>query len=103
MPSSPLFALTHDPYLIHFLHRWWAWLVVGLLILFARNVKAAGNRRASAAIHAAFGTQILLGIATVMTGIALPLAVAHQAVGALLLAATVWGAHVLGSNPEPRA
>ena len=101
--NGSLFALTHDPYLIHFLHRWWAWLVVGLLILFARKVKAAGNRRASAAIHAAFGTQIVLGIATVMTGIALPLAVAHQAVGALLLAATVWGAHVLGSNPEPSA
>ena len=101
--NGPLFALTHDPYLIHFLHRWWAWLVVGLLILFARRVKATGGRRESRAIHAAFGTQILLGIATVMTGVALPLAVAHQAVGALLLAATVWGAHVLGSKPEPRA
>jgi len=93
---GPLFALTHDPFLIHFLHRWWAWLVVGLLVLFARRVKAAGNRRASAAIHATFGTQILLGIATVMTGVALPLAVAHQAVGALLLAAAIWGAHVVG-------
>ena len=96
--NGPLFALTHDPYLIHFLHRWWAWIVVGLLVLFARRVKAAGSRRASAAIHATFGTQILLGIATVMTGVALPLAVAHQAVGALLLAATVWGAHVVGRH-----
>ena len=96
--NGALFALTHDPFLIHFLHRWWAWLVVGLLVLFARRVKAAGDHPASAAIHAAFGTQILLGIATVMTGVALPLAVAHQAVGALLLATTVWGAHVIGQR-----
>ncbi|WP_405051431.1 COX15/CtaA family protein [Sphingomonas sp.] len=96
--NGALFAVTHDPFLIHFLHRWWAWFVVGLLVLFARRVKAAGGKRASTAIHATFGTQILLGIATVMTGVALALAVAHQAVGALLLAATVWGAHVVGGR-----
>ena len=97
--NGPLFALSHDPFLIHFVHRWWAWGVVAVLVLFARQVKRAGGRTATRAIHAAFGTQILLGIATVMTGVALPLAVAHQAVGALLLAATVWGAHVLGRPP----
>ena len=48
------------------------------------------------AIHAAFGTQILLGIATVLTGVALWLAVLHQLVGALLVAATTWGAHAAG-------
>ena len=31
-----------------------------------------------------------------MTGVALWLAVLHQAVGALLVAAFAWGAHVLG-------
>ena len=102
--NGALFAATHDPFLVHFIHRWWAWVVVVLLVLFARRVKRSTNgRRASTAIHAAFGTQILLGIATVMSGVALPLAVLHQAVGALLLAATVWGAHVLGSQPETSA
>jgi cytochrome c oxidase assembly protein subunit 15 len=38
----------------------------------------------------------LLGIATVWSGISLWLAVAHQLVGALLVAASVWGAHALG-------
>ena len=91
------FALTHDPYLIHFLHRWWAWVVVAALVVFARAVKAVeGGRRASIAIHSTFGTQILLGIVTVMTGIALWLAVLHQATGALLVAATIWGAHIAG-------
>ena len=89
------FALTHDPYLIHFVHRWWAWAVVVLLVLFARKVKPL-DRRASIAIHSAIGLQVLLGIATVMSGVELWFAVLHQAVGALLVAATVWGAHVVG-------
>ncbi|GAC1573732.1 MAG: COX15/CtaA family protein [Sphingomicrobium sp.] len=96
--NGSLFALTHDPFLIHFVHRWWAWVAVVLLVLFARRVKHAGAHRASIAIHAAFGTQIVLGIATVLSGVALPLAVAHQAVGALLLASTFWGADILGSR-----
>jgi len=89
------FALTHDPYLIHFLHRWWAWVAVAALVIFARRVKPL-DRRASIAIHSTLGVQILLGIATVLSGMALWLAAAHQAVGALLVAATAWGAHVVG-------
>jgi hypothetical protein len=65
-------------------------------------VKAVeGARAASIAIHSAFGTQIILGILTVLSGIAIWLAVLHQATGALLVAATVWGAHELGRNPSP--
>lgn len=92
-----LFAMTNDPFLIHFLHRWWAWVVVAVLVVFARKVrKVEGARPASIAIHSAFGTQIVLGILTVLAGIAIWLAVLHQATGALLVAATVWGAHELG-------
>jgi len=94
-----LWAVTNDPYLIHFLHRWWAWVVVAALVLFARRVRKA-SRPASIAIHSAFGTQVLLGIATVMSGVAIGLAALHQAVGALLLASTVWGAHEVG-KPSP--
>ena len=91
------FALTHDPFLLHFMHRWWAWVVVAVLVVFARKIrKRPGARPASIAIHSAFGTQIILGILTVLSGIAIWLAVLHQAVGTLLLAATVWGAHELG-------
>ena len=90
-------ALTSDPFLVHFIHRWWAWVAVVALVIFARRVRPL-DRRASIAIHSAFGTQILLGIATVLTGVALSLAALHQAVAALLVAATVWGAHVHGSR-----
>ncbi len=93
------FALTHDPFLLHFMHRWWAWVVVAVLVAFARQVrKVEGGRAASIAIHSAFGTQIVLGIFTVLSGIAIWLAVLHQATGALLLAATVWGAHEIGQE-----
>ena len=88
-------AFTHDPFLLHFLHRWWAWVVVAALVVLARRVRKP-ERRASVAIHTAFGTQIILGIATVLTGVNLELAAMHQFVGALLVAATAWGAHVLG-------
>lgn len=89
-------ALLNDPFLIHFVHRWWAWIVVAVLIVMGRKLRRLDERKASIAVHGAFGTQILLGIATVMTGVSLWIAVLHQLVGALLLAATVWGAHALG-------
>ena len=90
-------ALTNDPYLIHFMHRWWAWVVVAAMVVFARKVRRVpGARRASIAIHSAFGTQVLLGIFTVLSGVAIWLAALHQAVGALLVAATVWGANEVG-------
>ena len=95
------FALTHDPYLIHFVHRWWAWAAVILLVLFARRLKSL-NRRVSIAIHSAIGLQILLGIATVMSGVALWFAILHQAIGAILVAATAWGAHLLSRANQPR-
>ena len=90
-----LFALTHDPFLLHWLHRWWAWVAVAALVWLARLVRRT-ERRASIAVHAAFGTQIVLGIATVMSGMNIALAVLHQAVGALVVAATAWGMHAHG-------
>lgn len=93
--AGPLHAALNDPFLLHFLHRWWAWVVVALLIVLARKLRAH-HRPASVAIHSAFGTQLLLGIATVMSGVAIWLAALHQLVGALLVVASVWGVHALG-------
>ena len=92
---GPMFALAHDPFLLHFLHRWWAWVALAAMVIVARRVRPL-DRRASIAIHVALGTQILLGIATVTSGMNIVLAVFHQAVGALLVAAFAWGAHVVG-------
>jgi cytochrome c oxidase assembly protein subunit 15 len=90
-------AMLDDPFLVHFLHRWWAWAVVAVLIALASRVKKGGDRQASVLVHAAFGTQVLLGIFTVWSGVTIWVAVLHQLVGALLVAATVRGVHSLGS------
>ena len=96
--NGAVFAAANDPFLVHFLHRWWAFALVAALIVMARRLRAAGDRRASVAIHSTFGIQILLGIATVMSGMSLVLAVLHQLVGAVLVIVTVSGAHRLGST-----
>lgn len=88
--------LTSDPAIVHFIHRWWAWVAVAALVALARAVKNGGDRKASVAIHSAFGIQILLGIATVMSSVNITLAALHQLVGALLVVAVTWGAHSLG-------
>ena len=96
--QGALHALLNDPYLIHFVHRWWAWVAVAILIVMGRHLRARHRREVSIAVHAAFGLQILLGVFTVWSGVSLWIAVAHQLVGALVLAATVWGAHALGTR-----
>jgi cytochrome c oxidase assembly protein subunit 15 len=94
-PRPLLTALVDDPAIVHFIHRWWAWVAVAALVVLARAAKR-NDRAASRAIHIAFGTQILLGIATVMTDVNITLAALHQLTGALLVAATAWGAHAAG-------
>ncbi|MEH3039629.1 MAG: COX15/CtaA family protein [Sphingomonas paucimobilis] len=93
---STLDAIVNDPYVVHFIHRWWAWVAVAALILLARAAKRAGHPKVARAIHITFGVQILLGISTVMTGVRIEVAALHQLVGALLLIATTWGAHATG-------
>ena len=100
LSQGPFHALLYDPFLVHFVHRWWAWLVVAVLVVLARKLRGT-HRAASVALHSAFGTQVLLGIATVMSGVALWIAALHQLTGALLLIATTWCAHLLGGRNKP--
>lgn len=88
-------ALTHDPFLLQFLHRWWAWVAVIALVWLARQVREH-DRFASLAIHSTFGTMIILGIATVLTEVSLWVAVSHQLMGALLVASLARGMHSHG-------
>ncbi len=92
-----VWTLTHDPFLLQFLHRWWAWVAVAALIVLSRQVRKT-DRFASIAVHTAFGVMVLLGIATVMSGVSLWIAASHQLVGALLVAATARAMHSLGAN-----
>ncbi len=96
--NGALFATMNDPFILNFIHRWWAWVAVGAMIIVARRVKRLGARPISIFIHSAFGIQIILGIATVMTGVNITLAVMHQAMGAILVAATTMGLYELGRD-----
>ncbi len=92
-------ALLSDPFLVHFIHRWWAWVVVAVLVVLARALRPL-DRKASVVLHSVFGTQVLLGVLTVWSGVTLWIAVLHQLVGALLVVATVWSAHIIGGRKQ---
>lgn len=90
------FALTHDPFLSHFLHRWWAWAVAAVLVVLARrSIRTAGGWTGWA-LMALVAAQMLLGITTVLSGVLIDLAVLHQVTGALLVAVTMACAHAIG-------
>lgn len=90
-----------NPIVVQFAHRWWAVVAVIALVWLARKVRAE-HRLASVAIHSAFGTQFLLGIATLLTGVNIIVATAHQAVGALVVITAAWGVHLIGQLPASR-
>lgn len=85
--------LIDAPVTVHFLHRSLAYIVAAAAILIAIRLWRAGAGVRALALGAAIIAQFALGVATVLSGVAIPLGVAHQATGALLVAATVWAAH----------
>jgi heme a synthase len=95
--------LIYNPVVVQFVHRWWAWVTLVAVVTVARFALKAGNRPAAIAIVVAVVTQILLGIATLLTGVQIDLAVAHQAMATLLLGALVWGGHALGQAEVTRS
>jgi len=82
-----------NPITVQFVHRWLAFGVLAFAIVVARQVKKLGGRRESILLHSAVGAQILLGIATLMSGVDLPIAAAHQGVAVLLLTTFLLAGH----------
>jgi cytochrome c oxidase assembly protein subunit 15 len=84
-------VLDHPPRVaIHFVHRLGALLATILLLAFAsRLFSRPEGRVAAAALLAALGIQIGLGISIVLFGVPLSVAVAHNGVAALLLLTVV--------------
>lgn len=89
-------ALTNDPFLIHFLHRWWSWIAALALLLLARNLAQRGAAREAGLLVAVVTVQMLLGIWTVISGVSMWVAVAHQVVGAILVAIAAAALHRQG-------
>ena len=85
--------LIDSPITVHFIHRSLAYAVAAAAVFIAVKLWRAGAGIRALARGGAVGLQFGLGVATVLSGVAIPLGVAHQACGALLVAATVWAAH----------
>jgi heme a synthase len=94
--QSLLHNLVYNPIAVQFLHRWWAWVAAVAVLSLAAASRRRGHPKVATVMAALLVAQILLGILTLLTGVEIRIAVAHQAVATLLLGALVWGGHVLG-------
>ena len=99
-PAS--FNFASNPIVVQFEHRWWAWAVAAAVFLLALAAWRARRPVRSVMLMLLVGAQITLGVETLLTGVQLPIAVAHQATAALLLAAMVWAAHGVGMPQRGR-
>jgi cytochrome c oxidase assembly protein subunit 15 len=89
--------LVDNPVVVQFVHRWLAWVVAAFALLLTVFAWDRGHHAAAASVFLTLTVQISLGIATLMSGVEFWMAVAHQAMAALLLGAIVVAAHGLGS------
>ena len=90
------FAFTNDPFLLHFLHRWWSWVAAIALLLLARSLARRGARTEARLLVVVVAAQMLLGIWTVVSGVSMWVAVMHQVIGAILVAISAAALHRLG-------
>jgi cytochrome c oxidase assembly protein subunit 15 len=96
MLSPWLANLVDNPVMVQFIHRWLAFAVTILVFALAAAAWRTGRRRSASLLVLAVVVQVLLGIHTILSGVELRVAVAHQGMAALLLAAVVGVAHGLG-------
>jgi heme a synthase len=79
---------------IQFFHRWWAFLVIAVVICFNRMVKkenkASPLKKPFIILHSLVGTQIIIGILTLIYVVPIPLASLHQIMAVLILANAVY-------------
>jgi cytochrome c oxidase assembly protein subunit 15 len=87
-----------NPIVVQFVHRWLAFVFAAAAVLLARNAWRRGFRLEAGAVAAAVAIQILLGILTLLTGVQIEIAAAHQGMAALVLAAVLAAAHRLGER-----
>ncbi len=84
-----------NPVMVQFVHRWMAFVAAAAIGWVAWKAWAAGETSAAINLTGAVVLQILLGIATILTGVKLWIGVAHQGMAAVLLAFLLIAAHRL--------
>ncbi len=94
-PMLPGFVanLIDNPIVVQFFHRWWAFVAAAALVWLGVRAIRGGDRLGGITLHVLVTVQVLLGIATLMTGVNIIVAVAHQGVAALLVIAVARSAH----------
>ena len=92
-----------NPIVVQFVHRWLAWLVALAAVLLARRAWRRGFKAEAAGLIAAVAVQILLGILTLLSGVDLAIAAAHQGMAAILIGAMVVAAHRLDTRAAGKA
>ncbi|HEV2865710.1 MAG TPA: COX15/CtaA family protein [Allosphingosinicella sp.] len=88
-----------NPVVVQFVHRWLAFAVAAAAVALGIGAWRRRLRGEGSALIAAVAAQILLGILTLLSGVRIEIAVAHQGMAVLLLAAMVTAAHRLGERP----
>ena len=95
--TAPLWRNAVDnPVAVQFIHRWLAFVAAAGLVWLARAAIRGGGPRIGWGVIALVACQIALGIATLLSGVEIAVAVAHQANAALLLIAATAAAHAVG-------
>ena len=87
--SDPL----SDPFTVQWVHRTLAWVVAAAVLAAAWTLRRAGAGGLALALAAAVLLQFTLGVLTVLLGVPIAIAAAHQAVAAILVALLVTAAH----------
>ncbi len=90
--------LADNPVVVQFVHRWLAFAVAAVALCLALRAWMRGLRVEAGALAATVTAQVLLGILTLLSGVQIDIAVAHQGMAVLLLGAMVTAAHRLGER-----
>jgi len=85
-----------NPVVVQFIHRWFAFIAAAALVALALKAIRSGGGIAGRVLIGLVVFQILLGISTLMSGVEIGIAVAHQANAALTLIAATFAAHAIG-------
>ena len=96
MLRPAILNVVDNPIVVQFVHRWLAWGVAAAVAAVAFACFRRERNFWGGALVSAVAIQISLGIATLVSGVEIPLAAAHQGMAVVLLGTILAAAHSLG-------